>query len=885
MLNAVQISNQQNSKFSRPKITPDLGPRLLSLCGFAMWWFAFPPPASLAFPMRYRNLLAVRACIFACFAPLSLVALSACVAQQAPQQPSQHPKQQSSLQATAASGDAQPSIAPTFQNLDLLSQFAKTNRFRTGRPSNFTWLPDSSAVLYTRARSDTDRTQDLFAMRTDNPIEFRCLSTDDILGGQTEQLSAEEAARRERMRLSARGIARFSLSPDGKLMLVPLSGSVFVVDVARAMNAQPQQSPLRIEDAIDAKFSPDSSHVAFVRKGEVFVRSLTEANATDQQVSRGATVATGGTISNGEAEFVAQEEMDRTEGFWWSPNSNAIVYQQNDTKDVQTFTIADAANPASEPQAFPYPRAGKPNVQVSLWHAWLPNPRADNRPPARIEWNNAKYPYLARVAWGKASDKTTTPSHLHILVQNRLQREQVLLAADLETYSTTAAETIATRSVLTERDPAWLNLHAFDPQWIKAADALWWMTENNSGFSPQLLSPTGTVLAKLADDALPIGGARTVLATSNDARTLWVAAGTTPTRTTTFRIDAAQSSQGAWSLRCSPAFAPQNSNSFQTLVASPDASSGVVFHHEHGVVSSTSVAKLSAKTLTKIAEIPSVAATPIVPLNVELATVSDAKHSFECAIIRPSFFTKGTKYPVLNFVYAGPGVTIVSADTRRYALEQWYAQQGYIVVSIEGRGTPHKGREWERVIAGNLIDVAMQDQCDALELLSKKYPEMDASRIGVYGWSFGGYFGLLAPTLRPDVFKAAAAGAPVADWQDYDTHYTERFMGLPAALAEKDTSASDVDGGINTQGYEASSALTHASKLASPLLILHGTADDNVYFTHSIRMADALTRAGKNYEFIPLMSQTHGVASPLLIERMHQQIASFFKRNLPPATQ
>jgi dipeptidyl-peptidase-4 len=773
-----------------------------------------------------------------------------------------------------------------FRASQLLEQFASSNRFRTGRPANFTWLPDSSAVLYTRTRSETERTQDLFVFDVARNAERVLLTSDDILGGSAEKLTPEEAARRERMRLTARGIARFSLSKDGTKLLVPLSGSVFVVDVAHALRGLPQESPLRIERAIDAKFSPDVSRIAFVREGEVFVRMLAGEFApgvVEMQASTGATLASGGTIGNGEAEFVAQEEMSRTEGFWWSPDGQAILYQQSDTKGVQTFTIADAGDPAKPAQENPYPRAGQPNVDVRLFIASLPGSGASGQAgtpvQTEVSWDRAKFPYVARVAWGRS---TTMPASadLRVLVQDRLQREQRLLRVDVATGST--------QSVLSEQDNAWINLHDADPQWRSSEAELWWLREAERGWEALLLGPEGNTLATLPASELTPGGARAVLGTSNDGQSLWISVGTAPTQASTWRIDRVLK-DGVQSLLARPVASDISSphrRVITTTTPSPDGTMGVTYVAGGGQRQRWFVQRFPSspsEPATTLSEVQSLHQDPAIVPNVELLSLptgnADAS-SFEVAIIRPTHFDARKKYPVLNFVYAGPGVTIVSADTRRYTLEQWYAEQGFIVVSIDGRGTPGKGRTWERAIAGNLIDVAMQDQVLAMRLLCERYSELDAGRMGVYGWSFGGYFSLLAPSLAPQTFKAAAAGAPVSDWRDYDTHYTERYMGIPAALSDADPSAPHALAGLNTQGYDASSALTHAKDVRSPLMILHGTADDNVYFVHALRMADALTRAGVRYEFVPLLGQTHGVSGPQLIQRMHEQIADFFIRHL-----
>jgi dipeptidyl-peptidase-4 len=204
---------------------------------------------------------------------------------------------------------------------------------------------------------------------------------------------------------------------------------------------------------------------------------------------------------------------------------------------------------------------------------------------------------------------------------------------------------------------------------------------------------------------------------------------------------------------------------------------------------------------------------------------------------------------------------MVVAAQSRYLLDAWLAEQGFIVVSLDGRGTPARGRAWERAIKGNLIDVPLADQVGGLAALFAKYPEIDRTRVGIYGWSFGGYFAAMAVLRRPDVFRAGVAGAPVTDWLDYDTHYTERYLGLPQS---------------DPKGYEASSVLSYAKDLRRPLLIVHGTADDNVYFLHSARLADALFRARREFDFLPLSGLTHMVPDPVVTRSLYTRIAEYF---------
>ena len=240
---------------------------------------------------------------------------------------------------------------------------------------------------------------------------------------------------------------------------------------------------------------------------------------------------------------------------------------------------------------------------------------------------------------------------------------------------------------------------------------------------------------------------------------------------------------------------------------------------------------------------------------------------FDAAITRPRSFQDGKKYPVILQVYAGPTAKTVNAIIRGYLPDQWMADQGFIVVRVDGRGTPWKGRDWERVIKGNFIDIALNDQVAGLQALAAQYPEIDLSRVGVTGWSFGGYFSAMAAIRRPDIFCAGVAGAPVVTWENYDTHYTERYLGTPQA---------------NPEAYRVSNVTTYATELRRPLLLIHGLTDDNVYFQHTLQLADALFMAGKSYELLPQLG-THMIADPRVKLRQQQRIIEFFNLNLKGA--
>jgi dipeptidyl-peptidase-4 len=262
-----------------------------------------------------------------------------------------------------------------------------------------------------------------------------------------------------------------------------------------------------------------------------------------------------------------------------------------------------------------------------------------------------------------------------------------------------------------------------------------------------------------------------------------------------------------------------------------------------------------------VGELPAVAEKPAMTPKVEFIEAA----GYHAAIVRPQNFDKAKKYPVIVYVYGGPGHQVVVRSMRSWLLPQWLADQGFIVVSIDNRGTPNRGRDFERAVYQKFGSVPLDDQVAGLQALGKKYPELDMDRVGIYGWSFGGYMSALAVLKRPDVYKAAVAGAPVTDWEDYDTHYTERYLGLPQD---------------NPNAYKEASLLTYAANLKRPLLLIHGTADDNVYFRHSLRLADALFRNGREFELVPLSGLTHMVPEPVVMENLYLRIARHFQKHL-----
>ncbi len=695
----------------------------------------------------------------------------------------------------------------------FIEQYAVTRRFRAGRPRQPTVVPGGEAVLFLRS-GPRDVIDALYEYNVKTKKEEVLLTAEQILKGAAEELSAEEVARRERLRLMARGIASYELSKDGKRILVPLSGRLFVIDRASdAITELPDVGGY----ANEARFSPDAKRVACVREGDLYVIDV------DAGTQRRLTTTANDDITNGIPEFVAQEEMSRYAGYWFSPDSQALLYQETNTANVEKLYAFNPMQPEKAPHASPFPRAGRKNAEVRLGLI-----SAQGGETKWLERDHGAFPYVATVRWGEEGP-------LAMLVQDRAQQAEQILTVDTQTGKTTR--------VLSESDDAWLNLDQSVPRFTGAAAFLWsterdgrWALEALDGDAARTLTPTDLRYESL-------------LHVDADAGFAWITGTKDPTESHVYKV-------------------PLAGGATVALTRAPGVHHGVFGDDTDVWVHVSDTLDGGEKVTVRrgdavVGELRSVAETPSFASTPEYVTVG--KRELHAMVSRPRSFEVGRRYPVLLSVYAGPGVNRVRKSKHDHVRAQWQADHGFIVVTIDGRGTPRRGREWERVVRGNLIDIALEDQVAGLRALGERYAEMDLSRVGVVGWSFGGYFSALAVAREPGLFRAGIAGAPVADWRDYDTHYTERYMGMPDA---------------NAAGYDASSVLTYAAELTRPLMIIHGTADDNVYFTHAVKMSDALLRASKDHEFIALAGSTHMVADPKVDRALGDRMMAFWNRHL-----
>ncbi|MEU9584234.1 S9 family peptidase [Streptomyces werraensis] len=697
---------------------------------------------------------------------------------------------------------------------------ARTLRFTLGAPRSFSVAPDGSRVVFLRSGSGTDRANALWVLDTDGGGERVAADPRALLGGASEQLSAEERARRERSREGGAGIVGYATDAAVELAAFALSGRLFTAEL-RAGTARELPTPGPV---IDPRPSPDGRHVAYVARGALRVVSAEGAD------DRALTTPESEEVTYGLAEFVAAEEMSRSRGFWWSPESDRLLVARVDDTPVREWWISDPAHPDRAPHRVRYPAAGTPNADVRLFVVDLEGTRTE------VSWDRARYPYLARVHWSAAGAPL-------LLVQARDQRAQLILAVDPDTGTT--------RMVHADEDPEWLELFPGVPCW----------------------SPSGQ-LVRIADE----GGARRL------------AVGERPLTGPQLHIRAVLDvsdddvlvSASAGAEAAAPEIGEVHVYRVNELgVERVSEEPGV-----HTAVRSGGVTVLVSATLDRpgsrvrvlrdgkqTATVPSYAEDP--GLSPRVTLTQGGARRIPCAVLMPRDYAGDTPLPVLMDPYGGPHGQRVAAAHNPHLTSQWFADQGFAVVVADGRGTPGHSPAWEKSVKDDLAAVVLQDQVDALQALAGDFP-LDLDRVAIRGWSFGGYLAALAVLRRPDVFHAAVVGAPVTDLRLYDTHYQERYLGHPDEQPEVYRRNSLID----------DAGLVDAAGRHRPMMIIHGLADDNVVVAHSLRLSSALLAAGRPHEVLPLSGVTHMTPQEEVAENLLRLQLGFLKRalSLPDAS-
>ncbi len=689
---------------------------------------------------------------------------------------------------------------------------ARTGRFTLGVPRALTLSPDGRRVLFIRSRSGTSRTGLLWSMDVTTGDETLLVDPTDLLGTESgEELSAQERARRERMRESGAGITAFSTDRSATVVAFALSSRLYVAELDVSDTGSPTVRKLDVAGpVVDPRVSPDGRQVAFAAARGWHVA------AVDGSGTRAVVPAEDDPdVSWALAEFAASEELERYRGHWWLSDSSAALVARVDEGPVQTWWVADPAHPLVEPYAHRYPSAGTDNAKVSLWRVDLDGGRS------RLGWDEENFPYLVDVHVDEERPSL-------VLVMDRRQSCQQVLVVDPEADG-------GLRMLQEIRDDAWVDVIPGSPTWwgealvtVEVSDDTYRLCVDGTPLSPVGLH-VRAVIDVLGDSVLVMG--------HQD-----------PIERRLFVISRDGSVEGL-----GPADAHvTGTRAGGTTVLRVESSDTV------GATLTATRADGEARPIRSVAEDPG-----FVP-NSRLVT--GPHDDTRTMVILPRGWTSGDgRLPVIMSPYGGPHFAAVLAAGRAFLGEQWIADQGFAVVVADGKGTPGSP-SWERAMRLDLARPALEGQLRGLEAAARAVPDaLDLTRVGIRGWSFGGYLAALAVLERPDVFHAAVAGAPPTDWTLYDTSYTERYLGLPTEHAD---------------AYEGSSLLPLAGKLERPLLIIHGMADDNVVVANTLQLSRALLEAGRAHQVLPLSGVTHMTPQEVVTENILRLELDFLRRAL-----
>lgn len=748
---------------------------------------------------------------------------------------------------------------------------ARTLRFGCGAPRSAQTVGDGSRALFLRSDGPEDLVTALWLSWFDESGEHhetKLADPRELLGAtaDSEDVPAEEKARRERAREGGTGIVGYSAGDDGNRIVFTINGRLFLTDIdwndetgapephTRELAGEwLDEDPAMYTPVLNPRIAPDGEHVLYTTGSYLMLVDIGGELGDRITAVYGVSVEDedGNPAENtwkiGLAEFVAGEEMDRYDGFWWAPDSQHVLFESFDTADEPTWHISDPADPEKPAAGRRYPRALTRNADVYLTVITLAFDENDRYAGitgnADVDWDREAYEYVAAVNWRRGHDPL-------VLVQNRRQtRDQVLEVA----VAADGAALGATRVLEEHANEQWIDLVHGTPAYTPDGRLVCSLNDmatdtNRLTMDGRPFTPAGwnvrTVLAVTDDDVLAVVQRAPEIAT--EVPRAWAGSGAASDAESLFGGHDARSFDVV-SMGYDGSIAPVTTDPGQWT-----ASRG-----ERGIVVSGRDMRSARAQMRHIlgeqsATISSTAAEPGFAPNVTFTRLGE--HQLHTAIIAPSPsspYAHADKLPVLMKPYGGPGFQQVVASQSFYWEGQWWADQGFLVVTADGRGTTGRGPAWDRAIFENMKGVTLADQIEAVNALPEAVsrlnadgrrpgvPMPDLDKVCMIGWSYGGFLSALAVLDAPNVFKAACAGAPPTDWTLYDTHYTERYLGLDPDV------------------YRRNGIVQDAPGLVRPLMLIHGFADDNVTIAHSLRLSQALMASGRPHTFLPLTGITH----------------------------
>ncbi len=697
--------------------------------------------------------------------------------------------------------------------------------------------PDGSRVTFLRGK-DSDRNRlDLWEYDVASGQTRLLVDSSVVLPGE-EVLSDEEKARRERQRIAAlSGIVDYQWSPDGKALLFPLGGELYLYDLSRSGKDAVRKLTDGGGFATDPRISPKGGFVSFVRERNLWAIDL--ASGKEIQLTRDGS----DTISNGVAEFVADEEMDRHTGYWWAPDDSAITFARIDESPVPVQKRYEVYPDRTEVVEQRYPAAGDRNVLVRLG---VIAPKAGAK-PRWIDLGAEQDIYLARVDW-------RDPQRLTFQRQSRDQKT-------LELIETTLANG-KQRTLVTETSKTWVPLHNA-LHFLKDGRFLW--SSERSGFEHlYLASEDGQALAPLTQGEWVVDA---LLGVDESAGLAYVAGtrdGATETHVYAIPLAGGEPRRLTRTPGMHTATFARNASVFVDNWSSDTTLPQIELFKADGTRLATLLANEAGDPAHPYAKYLGAHR----PTEYGTLTAADGATPLHYSVIKPAGFDPKKKYPVVVHVYGGPAAqTVTRAWPGRSDgfFNQYLAQQGYVVFSLDNRGTPRRGAAFGGALYGRQGTVEVDDQLRGVAWL-KAQPFVDPARIGVYGWSNGGYMTLMLLAKHSEAYACGVAGAPVTDWALYDTHYTERYMDHPQA---------------NAAGYREASVFTHLDGLHAKLLLVHGMADDNVLFSNSTKLMSELQKRATPFELMTYPGAKHGLRGSDLLHR-YRLTEDFFARCLKP---
>ena len=656
--------------------------------------------------------------------------------------------------------------------------------------------PDGKLVSYLRARDDAPTVFDLWAYDVARK-SHRLLVDSRAFSQGEEKLSAEEEARRERQRIAAlRGIVDYHWSPDSRLLLVPLAGDLYVYELAKPAAEAVRRLTETEAFETDPKFSPRGRYVSFIREQDLYAVEV--ATGAERRLTTGG----GGLVSNGVAEFIAQEEMNRDTGYWWSPDEKHIAYARVDESpvaEVERFEIGaegirvfqaalsgDGASKCRRAPRDPCARHGQGGLGRSRQEGPL-------RRSCRLV--SRKQPRA-----GTAPEPRPEVAGCPLVPGDWRRRPAALLGAARH----------------------WVELHD-DLYFLPERKEILWASQRSGHNHLYLYDYDGVLKGPVTAGEWDVAGEFQAPAVrgidERRGRVYFMSTLKTPLERHLYVADL---DEGV--TRAPIAITAQDG--WGNVTMSADARRFLLGYSDPAQPPQVSLHDVSGERLAWLVENPLDSKHPYAPyldrhVLPEFGTIPAGDGTpLYYQLYKPADFQAGKRYPAVLIVYGGPTVQTVQrrwGERRGSQTAQLFTQRGYVVFAIDNRGSGGRGQEFTEALYRRLGGVEVEDQLKGVAWL-KSQPFVDPARVGVYGWSYGGYMTLMLMSQSPGTFKAGVAGAPVTDYRLYDTHYTERYLGTPQE---------------NPEGYRLSNVLTYAGALRDRLLIIHGMADDNVLFTNT----------------------------------------------------